>query len=144
MWKMEGWKSPTQRAHIYDMFVKQEPMPNTSVSTAPARQLLDEIDADIQELAQKCGGMHGIAAQTRGANVAPEPTIDLQKNILALQEKILSLSQDVAMIRDAHASVLETQNMAVGPPMQNDPMAASMEQQPPMNPMGGGMGGMGV
>ena len=88
--------------------------------------------------------MHGIAAQTRGANVAPEPTIDLQKNILALQEKILSLSQDVAMIRDAHASVLETQNMAVGPPMQNDPMAASMEQQPPMNPMGGGMGGMGV
>jgi len=140
MWKMDGWKNPTQRAHIYDMLAKQNPV--TSVSTAPAAQLINEVDNMIQELAQKCGEMNSHMSQARATNVASEPTIALQKNMAALGEKILSLSQDIAMIREAHASIAQMQPLA--PVQPNDPMMASQEQQPPMNPMGGGMGGMGV
>ena len=140
MWKMDGWKNPRERAHIYDMFVKQDPI--TSVSTAPAAQLINAIDEGIQTLASQCNEMNQLMSQARATNVASEPTIDLQKNMEALRQKILSLSQDISMIREAHASIAQMQPLA--PVQPNDPMMASQEQQPPMNPMGGGMGGMGV
>ena len=139
MWKMDGWKNPRQRAHIYDMFAKQDPI--TSVSTAPAAQLINAIDEGIQTLASQCNEMNQLMSQARATNVASEPTIALQKNMEALRQKILSLSQDISMIREAHASIAQMQPLA---PVQPDPMMASQEQQTPMNPMGGGMGGMGV
>ena len=140
MWKMDGWKAPQQRAHIIDMFAKQAPI--TSVSTAPASTLINEIDEGIQMLASQCNEMNQLMSQARATNVASEPTIALQKNMEALRQKILSLSQDISMIREAHASIAQMQPLA--PVQPNDPMLASQEQQPPMNPMGGGMGGMGV
>lgn len=140
MWKMDGWKNPRQGAHIYDMLAKQNPV--TSVSTAPAAQLINEVDDMIQQLAQKCGEVNQLMSQARATNVASEPTIALQKNMKALGDKILSLTQDISMIREAHASIAQMQPLA--PVQPNDPMMASQEQQPPMNPMGGGMGGMGV
>ena len=140
MWKMDGWKSPNQRAHVYDMFVKQAPV--TSVSTAPAAQLINAIDEGIQTLASQCNEMNQLMSQARATNVASEPTIALQKNMEALRQKILSLSQDISMIREAHASIAQMQPLA--PVQPNDPMMASQEQQPPMNPMGGGMPGVGM
>lgn len=140
MWKMDGWKNPRQGAHVVDMFTKQAPI--TSVSTAPAAQLINAIDDGIQMLASQCNEMNQIMSQARSTNVASQPTIALQKNMEALREKILSLSEDISMIREAHASIAQMQPLA--PVQPNDPMMASQEQQPPMNPMGGGMGGMGV
>jgi len=129
MWKMDGWKNPQQRAHIYDMFVKQDPI--TSVSTAPAAQLINAIDERIQTLASQCNEMNQLMSQARATNVASEPTIALQKNMEALRQKILSLSQDISMIREAHASIAQMQPLA--PVQPNDPMMAASEQQPPMN-----------
>ena len=81
-------------------------------------------------------------SQARSTNIESQATIALQKNVEALRQKLLSLTEDIAMIREAHASVAQMQPLA--PVQPNNPMAASMEQQPPMNPMGGGMqqGGM--
>jgi hypothetical protein len=144
MWKMDGWIGGRPSAHIHDMFAKNDPI--TSVSTAPAAQLINAIDDGISMLASQCNEMNQIMSQARSTNVASEPTLALQKNMEALRQKILSLSQDISMIREAHASIAQMQPLApVGP---NDPMAASMQQQPPMNmppeQEGGGMGGMGV
>ena len=140
MYRMDGWKAPHQRAHIIDMFTKQDPI--TSVSTAPAAQLINAIDEGIQMLASQCNEMNQLMSQARSTNVASEPTIALQKNMEALRQKILSLSQDISMIREAHASIAQMQPLAPVEP--NNPMMASQEQQPPMNPMGGGMGGVNV
>tara|TARA_R100001440_G_scaffold35191_1_gene54194 strand:- start:60907 stop:61275 length:369 start_codon:yes stop_codon:yes gene_type:complete len=122
------------------MFQKQDPV--TSVSTAPAAQLINAIDDGIQSLARQCDEMNQLMSQARSTNVASEPTIALQKNVDALRQKVLSLTQDISMIREAHASIAQMQPLA--PVQPNDPMMASQDQQPPMNPMGGGMGGMGV
>jgi len=125
--------------HIHDIFQKQNPV--TSVSTAPAAQLINDIDTGISQLAAQCGEMNQIMSQARSTNVESQATISLQKNVEALRQKLLSLTEDIAMIREAHASVAQMQPL--GPVQPNDPMMASMEQQPPMNPMGGGMqGGM--
>jgi hypothetical protein len=144
MWKMDGWVDRRQSAHIYDLY-KNDPV--TSVSTAPAALLINAIDDGIQTLASQCNEMNQIMSQARATNVESEPTLALQKNMEALRQKILSLSQDISMIREAHASIAGMQPLApVGGA--NDPMAAAMQQQPPMNmPPQQGMppqGGMGV
>ena len=140
MWQNGYTKNAQSGWHIHDIFQKQNPV--TSVSTAPAAQLINDIDTGISQLAAQCGEMNQIMSQARSTNIESQATIALQKNIEALRQKLLSLTEDIAMIREAHASVAQMQPLA--PVQPNDPMAASMEQQPPMNPMGGGMpqGGM--
>ena len=76
MYRMDGWKDPHQGAHIIDMFTKQDPI--TSVSTAPAAQLINAIDEGIQMLASQCNEMNQLMSQARSTNVASEPTIALQ------------------------------------------------------------------
>ena len=139
MYSGSGWRDDRPRAHIYNIFQKQDPV--TSVSTAPAAQLINGIDDSIQLLARQCDEMNQLMSQARATNVASEPTISLQKNVDALRQKVLSLTQDISMIREAHASIAQMQPLAPVQPGQPDPMMASMTQQPPTNmPPGGGMG----
>lgn len=117
----------------------------TAQSKAPADVLLGEIDSAIAALADQVAQFNHLMSQSRQANVAAEPTLMLQEAAEQMRRKILSCQGDAAMLRQAHASVLQMQPMApVG--MGNDPMAAASMQQPPMNmppgmqpDMGGGM-----
>lgn len=116
------------------MIRKQQPMMGdapTAVSTAPARVLVDEIDADLAALADKIAQMNHLMSQSRSGNVAPEATFMLQEATERMRSKVVSLQGDAAMIRTAHAPVLQMNPMV--PMTGNDPMAASMGQQPPMN-----------
>lgn len=104
----------------------------TAQSKAPADTLLGEIDAAIAALADQVAQFNHLMSQSRQANVAAEPTLRLQEAAENMRKKILSCQGDAAMLREAHASVLQMQPMApVG--MGNDPMAAASMQQPPMN-----------
>lgn len=104
----------------------------TAQSKAPADVLLGEIDSAIAALADQIAQFNHLMSQSRQANVAAEPTLMLQEAAEAMRRKILSCQGDAAMLRQAHASVLQMQPM-VPMGMENDPMAASSMQQPPMN-----------
>jgi D-alanyl-D-alanine dipeptidase len=144
MYSGSGWKDNRPRAHIYNIFQKQSPVdPVTSVSTAPAAQLINAIDDGIQSLATLCGEMNQLMSQARATNVASEPTISLQKNVDALRQKVLSLTQDISMIREAHASIAQMQPLApVQPGMEGMPPQGTPPQgMPPQGmPPGGEMG----
>jgi len=139
MYKMDGWVDRRQSAHIYDLY-KNAPV--TSVSTAPAAQLINAIDDGIQTLASQCNEMNQLMSQARATNVESEATLSLQKNMEALRQKILSLSQDISMIREAHASIAQMQPLApVQPGMEGMPPQGGMEGMPPQGmPPQGGMG----
>lgn len=102
----------------------------TAQSKAPADILLGEIDSAIAALADQVAQFNHLMSQSRQANVAAEPTLMLQEATEDLRSRILSCQGPLAMIRQAHASVLQMQPMA---PVGNDPMAAASMQQPPMN-----------
>lgn len=151
MYRHSGFKG-RQSWHVQDMIQKQGAVdPVTAVSTAPAAQLINEIDTSVAALAEMCGRMNNLMSQTRAGNVAAQPTLMLQQSVEDLRRKVISLQGDVAMIRESHASIVQMQPLVPqdsGMGMENDPMAASMQQQPPMNmPPGGqdaGMNGMGM
>lgn len=138
MWKMDGWKAPQQRAHIYDMLAKQTPIsPATAVSKSPIATLIDEVENAVNNAASLCDQMNSLAGQARQANIDPQSTFALQADVDNVRKMLMQVLIPIATLRTAHASLSNMQPLAPIPG--NDPMMASQEQQPPMNPMGGGM-----
>jgi hypothetical protein len=139
MWKIDGWVDRRQTAHIYDLY-KNSPV--TSVSTAPAALLINAIDDGIQMLASQCNEMNQLMSQARATNVESEPTLALQKNMEALRQKVLSLSQDISMIRTAHDSIANMQPLGpIQPGMEGMPQGMPPQGMPPQGmPPQGGMG----
>jgi hypothetical protein len=125
------------------MIRKQDPQmlgnEATAVSTAPAKTLIDSIDAGFAALADEIAQLNTLMSQARSANVDAAATFMLQTAAEQMRAKVLSCQGDVAKIRDAHASVLQV-NPMVPMGMGNDPMMAANTQQPPMNMPPGMMG----
>ena len=106
-------------------------MPPMGMPPAPPKSAigvsLDEIDAGIQGLADMMASIGQLLSQARATNIDPQTTMALQGDIEKMRQKQLSLLQDLGMIKGAHAS------LAQHGPAVNDPMMASMGQQPGMN-----------
>ena len=89
--------------------------------------MLDETDSMIQALGDQMGSIGQLLSQSRATGIDTETTLRLQGDMEKLRQKQLSLLQDVGMIKEMHASLSQH-----GPPV-NDPMAAAVTQQEPMN-----------
>jgi len=97
---------------------------------------IDEIDTAIQALGSMMDSTNDLLSQARAMNIDPQMTMAAQKDLETARQKVLSLTMDISMVREIHASL--TQH---GPPAEmpmGDPMAASMGPQAPMNMPPGG------
>ncbi len=106
-------------------------MPQMGMPPAPPKSAigvsLDSMDAGIQALADEFASVGQLLSQGRATGIAPETTLAMQADIEKMRQKQLSLLQDLAMIKEVHASLGQH-----GPPV-NDPMMAASMQQDPMN-----------
>ena len=87
----------------------------------------DAIDTGIQALAGEMAAINDLLAQVRATNIDPQMTMALQGDMEKMRQKQLSLTSDLSMIREMHASLGQHGQPA------GDPMAAAMGQQQPMN-----------
>ena len=141
MYWTEGSNLPQQKQsiHIHDVFQKIDPV--TAVSTTPLSMKINELDSAIQGLATSVDETNQLLSQARAANIDPRVTMALQGDLEALRRKVLSLTADISMIREGHASMIQMQplaptpDMGMMPPggMPQDPMMAAAGEQPPMN-----------
>tara|TARA_R100000152_G_C6753769_1_gene177531 strand:- start:825 stop:1340 length:516 start_codon:yes stop_codon:yes gene_type:complete len=87
----------------------------------------DAIDSGIQALAGEMAAINDLLAQVRATNIDPQMTMALQGDMEKMRQKQLSLTADLSMIREMHASLGQHGQPAA------DPMTAAMGQQAPMN-----------
>lgn len=107
-------------------------MATTAQSKTPLDTLITEIDMGIAALVDQVNQINHHMSQARSANVDVATTLRLQDEAAELADRILACQGPLAMLRQAHASVIQMQPLApVG--TANDPMAAASMQQPPMN-----------
>jgi len=130
--------------HVRDSLLQKQD-PTTAVSVGPIAQLFNEIDRTVSDLVTKMNGLTHLLDDQRAAGIQEGVLVALQMDMKQLEMATLSIKEPLAKIKAKHASLVQMQPLGPvsGAP---DPMAASSQQQSPMNmpqDMSGGMGGMG-